>query len=166
MTEDFPSNEVEFHRRFHTEEACLDYLLQLPCWPEGFRCSRCGHDKYWISSRGLYLCRHCDHQHSVTAGTIFHGTRKPLRLSGSRLCGGFQLERTESMPPHCKPCWGYVATRRPGAGAKVTNLHGVSGSLQAVRFRRGRWMYNKEGHLIVESPQLSDILLSCPVKHA
>ncbi|HEY5674662.1 MAG TPA: transposase, partial [Malonomonas sp.] len=43
MTEDFPSNEVEFDRRFHSEDACLDYLLQLR-WPEGFKCSCCGHD--------------------------------------------------------------------------------------------------------------------------
>jgi len=79
MTEDFPSNEVEFDRRFHSEHACLDYLFQLR-WPEGFKCSRCGHDKHWLSSRGLYLCCHCAHQQSVTAGTIFHGTRKPLTL--------------------------------------------------------------------------------------
>ena len=29
MNEDFPENEVEFDRRFHTEQACLDYLFQL-----------------------------------------------------------------------------------------------------------------------------------------
>lgn len=79
MTEDFPSNEVEFDRRFYSERACLDYLLQLR-WPRGFQCSRCGHGKYWMSSRGLYLCCHCEHHHSVTSGTIFHGTRKPLKL--------------------------------------------------------------------------------------
>jgi len=79
MIEDFPHNEVDFDRRFRTEHACLDYLFQLR-WPEGFKCSRCGHNEYWTSSRGLYLCRHCDHQQSVTAGTIFHGTRKPLVL--------------------------------------------------------------------------------------
>ncbi len=79
MTEDFPSNEVEFDRRFHSEDACLNYLFQLR-WPEGFNCTRCGHSRYWISSRGLYLCRCCDHQQSVTAGTIFHGTKKSLTL--------------------------------------------------------------------------------------
>jgi hypothetical protein len=79
MTEDFPKNEVDFDRRFHSEQACLDYLYQLR-WPEGFRCSRCSHNEFWKSSRGLYLCRQCNHQQSVTAGTIFHGTRKPLTL--------------------------------------------------------------------------------------
>lgn len=79
MIEDFPSNEVEFDRRFHSEHACLDYLFQLR-WPAGFRCSRCDHDQYWVSSRCLFICRCCEHQQSVTAGTIFHGTRKPLTL--------------------------------------------------------------------------------------
>lgn len=79
MIEDFPKNEVEFDHRFHTEEACLDYLFQLR-WPLGFCCPHCGHDQYWTSARGLYLCRQCEHQQSVTAGTIFHGTRKPLTL--------------------------------------------------------------------------------------
>jgi len=79
MTEDFPKNEVEFDRRFFSEQSCFDYLFQLR-WPEGFCCPRCGHTEHWITSRGLYLCRQCKHQQSVTAGTIFHGTRKPLRL--------------------------------------------------------------------------------------
>jgi len=79
MIEDFPKNEVEFDSRFRTEEACLNYLFHLR-WPEGFRCIRCGHEGYWTSARRLLLCSHCGHQHSVTAGTIFHGTRKPLTL--------------------------------------------------------------------------------------
>lgn len=79
MTEDFPKNEVDFDNRFSSEQACFDYLFQLR-WPEGFHCPHCGHIEYWMTSRGLYLCRQCKHQQSVTAGTIFHGTRKPLRL--------------------------------------------------------------------------------------
>ncbi len=79
MIEDFPKNEVEFDRRFSSEHGCLKYLF-LCRWPEGFVCTRCNNTKFWKSSRGLYVCRNCQHQHSVTAGTIFHGTRKPLAL--------------------------------------------------------------------------------------
>lgn len=77
MLEDFPKNELEFDRRFHHEQACLDYLFQLR-WPEGFVCPDCGHTEFWKSARDLYLCRLCQKQHSVTSGTIFHGTKKPL----------------------------------------------------------------------------------------
>lgn len=77
MYEDFPKNELEFDRRFNKEQACLDYLFQLR-WPDGFDCPCCGHTEAWKSTRGLYLCRQCGRQQSVTAGTIFHSTKKPL----------------------------------------------------------------------------------------
>ena len=70
---------LEFERRFSTEEACREYLFSLR-WPEGFECPHCGHQKAWSRNRGLYECARCGFQASVTAGTIFHGTRKPLRL--------------------------------------------------------------------------------------
>lgn len=79
MKEDFPKNEVEFDRRFCSEQACLEYLFQLR-WPDGFVCSQCGYTAYWKSARGLYLCCNCEHQQSVTAGTLFHGTKKPLTV--------------------------------------------------------------------------------------
>jgi transposase-like protein len=79
MKEDFPKNQVEFDRRFCDEGSCLEYLFQLR-WPEGFICPRCGHTDYWRSARGLYVCCKCEHQQSVTAGTIFHGTKKPVTV--------------------------------------------------------------------------------------
>ncbi len=77
--EDYPKTILDFEDRFDTEAACREYLFQL-CWPNGFRCPQCGHGKAWASNRGLYECCQCRGQASVTAGTIFHDTRKPLRL--------------------------------------------------------------------------------------
>lgn len=79
MKEDFPRNEIEFDRRFSNEQGCHKYLFDLR-WPDGFICPECEHNGYWKSARGLYVCRSCEYQQSVTAGTIFHGTRKPLPL--------------------------------------------------------------------------------------
>lgn len=79
MFEDFPKNELEFDRRFRHEQACLDYLFDLR-WPDGFVCPDCGHRHYWKSARELFLCRQCEKQISVTAGTIFHGAKKPLTV--------------------------------------------------------------------------------------
>jgi len=77
--EDYPRDLLELEERFATEEACRDYLVRLR-WPEGFRCPRCGHGRAW-TVRGVWLeCANCHHQTSVTAGTIFQDTRKPLRL--------------------------------------------------------------------------------------
>ena len=36
--------------------------------------------KYWLTSENVIHCGICGHQASLTAGTIFHGTRKPLLL--------------------------------------------------------------------------------------
>ena len=68
-----------FDKQFATEEACLEYLAKLR-WPDGFVCPKCGTNKAWRTKRGLWHCRQRGVQTSVTAGTIFHRTRKPLRM--------------------------------------------------------------------------------------
>ncbi len=77
--EDYPRTVLELEERFSTEEACQEYLLQLR-WPDGFVCPRCDNRGAWLTKRGLFHCSRCSYQVSVTAGTIFEGTRKPLRL--------------------------------------------------------------------------------------
>lgn len=77
MAEDYPRNLMELERCFSTVEACRHYLFALR-WPEGFVCPRCQGRTGWETSRGLWLCGHCRHQASVTAGTIFQNSRLPL----------------------------------------------------------------------------------------
>ena len=77
--EDYPRSIEEFESRFSSEEACRNYVFQLR-WPEGFRCPRCDHRKAWSLSATLWQCCQCDHQTSVTAGTVFQDTRKPLKM--------------------------------------------------------------------------------------
>ncbi|HLC15377.1 MAG TPA: IS1595 family transposase, partial [Thermodesulfovibrionia bacterium] len=77
--EDYPKTLLDFEQRFGTDEACAEYLLRLR-WSEGFRCPRCGHLEAWHIRRGLYKCVHCRFETSITAGTIFQDTKKPLRL--------------------------------------------------------------------------------------
>lgn len=79
MEEDYPKTLLELEDRFNTDTACLEYLRQLR-WPHGFICPRCKASEAWHTQRGLYHCRQCQLETSVTAGTILHRTRKPLRL--------------------------------------------------------------------------------------
>lgn len=79
MDEDYPASLAEFEARFRTDAACLEYMAKLR-WRGGFVCPRCGQSESWQTRRGLWHCRHCGAQTSVTAGTIFHGSRKPLVL--------------------------------------------------------------------------------------
>lgn len=76
--EDYPRSVEEFERRFATEESCRDYLVSLR-WPDGFRCPACKGTKAVLVRAMLFQCSNCRRQTSATAGTIFQGTRKPLK---------------------------------------------------------------------------------------
>jgi len=75
----YPATILDFEEVFSTDEACAAYLLRIR-WPDGFVCPWCGCLESWPTSRGLYRCKRWDVQISVTAGTTFEGTLKPLRL--------------------------------------------------------------------------------------
>jgi predicted RNA-binding Zn-ribbon protein involved in translation (DUF1610 family) len=69
---------IEFQKEFPDDEACAKHIAAQR-WPDGFTCPQCGHSETWyLSKRHLYDCKNCRFQTSVTAGTIFHGTRTPL----------------------------------------------------------------------------------------
>ena len=77
---DYPQNWNDFLDWFATEESCLAYLERLR-WPGGFVCPRCANvGEAYRASRTRLMCRACQHQSSVTAGTIFDKTRTPLRV--------------------------------------------------------------------------------------
>jgi len=71
-----PMTFQEFIKKFSTEEQCREYLFALR-FPNGFVCPKCAHNKY-KKAGNLYTCKSCQRQTSVTAGTVFHGSRKPL----------------------------------------------------------------------------------------
>lgn len=77
IKEDFPKSGIEFDQRFNNIDACYDYLAQNR-WPNGFIYDKCGHDDYWISSKYIYICTKCEHQYSLTAGTIIQRTKKHI----------------------------------------------------------------------------------------
>ena len=79
IKEHYPKDFQEFLLQFKTEDDCWDYLFEIR-WPNGFSCPNCKSNKFWITGKKLIHCVSCGHQASITAGTIFHGTRKPLLL--------------------------------------------------------------------------------------
>ena len=76
---DYPRTLQELLIWFADEQACLGYLERLR-WGDGFVCPCCGtvNGRWWAVRRGLRKCAVCHHETSVTAGTIFHGSRLPL----------------------------------------------------------------------------------------
>ena len=82
-----PRPVVDYPRTFHElldwfadDQACLSYLERVR-WGDGFVCPGCGTvgAGWWAVRRGLRKCTVCRRETSVTAGTIFHGSRLPLR---------------------------------------------------------------------------------------
>jgi hypothetical protein len=76
-----PGSLPEFETRFPDNAACARWLFERR-WPDGFRCTGCGHDKGWELGRGTLLieCARCHRQTSVTAGTVLHRSHLPLKL--------------------------------------------------------------------------------------
>jgi transposase-like protein len=75
----YPRTFEEFLEWFSSEEECAKYLEWIR-WPEGFVCPECKGTKAWRTERGLWHCQACQRQSSVTVGTVFEDSRKPLRL--------------------------------------------------------------------------------------
>src|SRR3989304_4665609 len=110
----FPAPLAEFPDRFSTEGACAAYLAQSR-WPDGFSCLRCGgHAAFSLPRRGLFQCKACGYQASVTAGTILHGTRTPPRRrppgrpSPQPACTILQKLRRPPLTPDREPLRGKV----------------------------------------------------------
>lgn len=69
----------ELMRDYGTEEQCRNALYGWR-WPHGYICPKCGSSAYCkLKTRLLFQCNQCHHQHSLTSGTIFSGTRLPLK---------------------------------------------------------------------------------------
>jgi transposase-like protein len=76
---DYPRTFEEMEQWFRDDAACRTYIRRLR-WPDGFICPHCGvAGDPWSMSDELLRCRSCRGRTSLTAGTIFEGTRKPLR---------------------------------------------------------------------------------------
>jgi hypothetical protein len=74
----YPGSLADLQGWFPDDAACLDYLDWLR-WPDGFVCPHCSSAVAWQLRDGRYSCGG-KRRVSVTAGTIFHGTRTPLTV--------------------------------------------------------------------------------------
>jgi hypothetical protein len=84
-----PKNAVQFQRgmglrefmgRYGTTQQCEQALFAWR-WPRGFACPQCGQAGHCtLQSRKLVQCNGCRRQTSVTAGTIFAGSKLGLHV--------------------------------------------------------------------------------------
>ena len=72
-------NLLELQKRFSSEEECQTFFRGIR-WPDGVACPRCGtKSPYYTAAFDRWECRRCRYQFTLTAQTVFHGTRTPLQ---------------------------------------------------------------------------------------
>src|SRR5262245_51002823 len=77
---DFPKTAAEFEARFATEADCRAYWIEAR-WGGKPACARCASTYVWAIRDGTtFECRECDHQTSLTSGTLLEKTHKPLKM--------------------------------------------------------------------------------------
>ena len=72
----------EFQNKYGTESECEKTLFNLK-WKNGFKCSKCSHEEYYIIGNRrlhLYQCKHCGHQETVTTRTIMQNSKLSLTI--------------------------------------------------------------------------------------
>jgi transposase-like protein len=75
----YPKDFQEFLARFPDENSCRHYLMTVR-WSGGYVCSKCQSRKYWLTSKHKIHCSDCGSEFSITSGTIFQESKKPLLL--------------------------------------------------------------------------------------
>jgi transposase-like protein len=152
--------------QYGSEDRCRKYLEELR-WPAGVRCVKCSSRKISrIYERNQFHCESCNHQFSVTAGTIFHDTHLPLWkwfLCTYLLCesrkgmSANQLKRTLGIS--YKTAW-YLChrIRQAMAEADGSRLKGTVNktTVIGIRERSGHLHFVRTGE--VDEQVLSDII--------
>ena len=68
----------EFQEKFPDNDSCQNYLAEMK-WPDGFKCERCGHNRYCAGKLAhARQCTKCKCQATPTSGTLFHKVKFPL----------------------------------------------------------------------------------------
>ena len=108
------TNLIDFMDRFPTNEKCKNHLMEMK-WKDGFSCDKCRCKNYWEKKENPYVrvCKSCRHINSITANTLFHKVKFPLRKAFFIL---FEMSTTT------KSCSSAVMARKLGINQKTAWL--------------------------------------------
>ena len=135
-------NILEFTSKFKDDAACQQYLAEIK-WSDGYKCSKCGHNKFTVRKKNLARdCNRCHHIESPTANTMFHKLRFGLRkafmigfemtastkgLSSSQVAKRYSISRTTA--------WSYMHKVR--IAMKSSGKYPMEGKVQVDEFVYG-----------------------------
>ena len=141
---------IEFSDRFKSDLDCLEYMAEIK-WANGYRCPKCGHDRFSVVKRNLAReCNRCHHRDSPTANTIFHKLRFGMRkafmivfemsastkgLSSSQVAKRYGISRTTA--------WSFMHKVRTAMAS--SKKHPIEGEVQVDEFVYGGKEALKQG---------------------
>ena len=151
-------NWFEFQNKFATEDDCLQMLEKLR-WRNGFVCPNCGHDSgYRLANRRIIQCSLCRYQALVTAGTVFHKTRVPLRnwfwiifLVAQDKGGASALRIAKQLGMHYRTVWHllhkirHAMARRDEATVQLSGVIELDQAIFGGEARKPRTQETKRG---------------------
>lgn len=143
-------NIIKFGEEFSTDEKCYAYLAAIK-WENGYSCAQCGNQKYFSGKQPQSrCCTKCHYDESVTAHTMFHKLKFPLRkafyiaflvVTGKKGISTYELERKLSLRQ--KTCW--LFKRKVMEAMKSSHEHLLEGKVEVDEFFIGGPEEGKQG---------------------
>lgn len=73
------TNAIDFAKAFPDNESCYRLLDSIK-WQNGYTCCKCGCTDYMKGRTAFHRrCKNCDYDESLTANTLFHDMRMPVK---------------------------------------------------------------------------------------
>lgn len=132
-------NIIKFAEEFSTDEKCYAYLAAIK-WKNGYRCSKCGGDKYYRGGQPQgRCCTKCHYDESATAHTLFHKLKFPLQkafyivflmVTGKKGISSHELSRRLGLRQ--KTCW--LFKRKVMEAMKSSGKFPLEGTVEVDEF--------------------------------
>jgi len=144
-------NSIEFHRRFQSDEDCLEYLSELKWSDNIYTCRKCGCDRY-CKGRTQFSrrCIKCGYDESVTAYTAFEKCKFSLLVAfhivfkiSTKVKGMSSRELSNEFDLRQKTCWSFK--RKVQQCMTSSRKHKIVGQVHIDEFYIGQYEENKIG---------------------
>lgn len=141
---------LAFNDKFSTDEKCYEYLSELK-WKNDYSCAKCGHRKYFDGKQPCSrTCSKCKYSESVTAHSLFHKLKFPLRkafyivflvVSGKKGISSHELSRKLELRQ--KTCW--LFKRKVMEAMKSSGKHPLKDVVEVDEFFVGGQEEGRKG---------------------
>jgi len=148
----------EFQSLFPDDNACLQYLADTK-WSNGFKCSKCGHEKYCkVKQPHSRQCTKCRLKASPTSNTLFHKVKFPLLKAfyivyfvSTNKKGISSTELSRKLNLRQKTCWSFKR--------KVMKAMASSGNYQPLNEKKRVFQGYMPKLLTMQAANLSSLSL-------